>query len=455
MPVRRSCATAQDVIDLVRKCAPLYRHIATPGLHQALGVLGDYVDLDVVEIPTGSDCFTWRIPPAWSVERAEVRLGDRVILKAEDHPLTVQPYSVSFSGRIGRDELLRHLVWSESQPDAYAYKSQLAYQTDVRKDWLLSLPWSVARDLPDGDYDVDLRTVWTDGTMPIGEATLPGDSETTILLVAHLCHPGIADDGLSGVATGIRILQALAERRSRRYTYRLVLPPETIGSVGWLLRRRHLLPSLGAGIVMESLGNGSPLAWKRTFPGDTPIDRIARHCAGRREPMEERDFHDKVGNDELVFADPDFAVPMISVQRWPYAEYHTSNDNADLLRPERLDEAFQFIMEMIDILETDSVPQRCFVGPVHLSRHGLYVDPRQDRDLYLKVWRVMQHLGGGQSVFEIAEAVGLDFAVLDGYLAGWRDRGLIDDLPVDAEALFARPRPRWLDAEGSDKRGGR
>ncbi|MCF8482205.1 MAG: DUF4910 domain-containing protein [Rhodospirillum sp.] len=445
MGTKRPCETAQDVIDLVRRCTPLYRHIATPGQHQALDILSEYVDLDVVDIPTGSECFTWRIPAAWSVQRAEVRLDDRVLLRVEDHPLTVQPYSTSFTGRVDRDELLRHLVWSEPQPDAYAYKSQLAYQTDIRRDWLLSLPWSVVQTLPEGLYDVDLRTLWTEGTMPIGEATLPGMSPTTILLVAHLCHPGIADDGLSGVATGIRVLRTLAKRPSRRYTYRLLAPPETIGSIGWLWRRRDLLPSLGAGIVLESLGNTAPLAWKRSYPGDTLIDRVARHCAARRGSMEERGFRDKVGNDELVFADPDFAVPMVGLQRWPYPEYHTSNDCADLLQPESLDEAFNFIMEMIDILESDTVPRRRFVGPVHLSRQDLYVDPRHDRRLYIEIWRIMQLLGTGRSVLEIAETIGLDVKVLNDYLDAWRSRGLIEDLSVNTEALFARPRPAWLD----------
>lgn len=441
----RPCRSSADVLEILERTYRLYRHVATEGSLRALDILGEYIDLKIVRIPTGTECFTWKIPPAWRLLTCTVRQGDRQFLCHADHPLAVQPYSVSFSGEIDREELLQHLIWSEKRPDAYAYKSQLAYQVDTRQDWLLSMPWSKVRDLPEGRYQVELKTEFHDGTMPVGEAFLPGDSPTTIMLVAHLCHPGIADDGLSGIATGIRILQALAAKPRRRYSYLLLMPVETIGSIGWLWARRRLLPNLATGIVLESLGNSQPLAWKRSYPADTLLDRVAAHVARRHGVQDERGFRDKVGNDELVFGDPDFAVPMISLQRWPYAEYHTSDDSPAALRPEHLDQSFQVAMDIIDILEADSIPKRRFVGPVHLSRHGLYVDPKVNRELYVQVWTLMQNLGTGLSVFEMAEATGLDFRDVQSYLDQWRAKGLIDDQPCSPRQCFPPPSRPWLD----------
>ncbi len=319
-PDPKPCDCGEDVLAVLERTYLLDRHAATADSWKALEILGEYLDLEIHSFPSGTECFTWRVPPGWAVDRAEIRLGDRVLLRHADHPLTVQPYSDSFSGRVGRDELLKHLVWSEARPDAYAYRAQLAYQTDLRRDWQMSLPWAVVRDLPEGDYEIDLRTRFFDGAMPVGEAVLEGDSPHSILIVAHICHPGIADDGLSGAVTGIRLMRWLSALPRRRYTYRLLLPVETIGSIAWLWKRSDLLPHLAAGMVLESLGNAAPFAWKRSYPGDTPIDRIARHVARRFGDIEERDFRDKVGNDELVFGDPDFAVPMVGLQRWPYPD---------------------------------------------------------------------------------------------------------------------------------------
>jgi aminopeptidase-like protein len=96
--------------------------------------------------------------------------------------------------------------------------------------------------------------------MPVGEAVLEGDSPHSILIIAHICHPGIADDGLSGAVTGIRLMRWLSALPRRRYTYRLLLPVETIGSIAWLWKRRDLLPHLAAGMVYSYIFSGTSLS---------------------------------------------------------------------------------------------------------------------------------------------------------------------------------------------------
>ena len=131
-------------------------------------------------------------------------------------------------------------------------------------------------------------------------------------------------------------------------------------------------------------------------------------------------------------ADPDIAVPMVGIQHYPFPEYHTSRDDIRTVVPSRLDEAHQAAMAIVDIIESDYVPQRNFFGPLYLSRFGLYVDTHQDYDLHRKVWEVMQRLGIGQSVLNIAEEVGLPFWKVHNYLAQWEAQGLITRKPTNS-----------------------
>jgi aminopeptidase-like protein len=65
------------------------------------------------------------------------------------------------------------------------------------------------------------------------EWELPGALDETIVFGTNLDHPGVANDGLSGVVVGIELFRRLAAR-PRNLSYRLVLPQGIIGSEYYL-----------------------------------------------------------------------------------------------------------------------------------------------------------------------------------------------------------------------------
>src|SRR5687767_3994437 len=56
--------------DLVRELFPLTRSITGPGLRATVRRLGDFVPLQVVEVPSGTRAFDWTVPDEWSIEEA-------------------------------------------------------------------------------------------------------------------------------------------------------------------------------------------------------------------------------------------------------------------------------------------------------------------------------------------------------------------------------------------------
>jgi aminopeptidase-like protein len=415
-------------LDLVRRLTPLRRTVVCDDFDASLAILGEHMPLEIVAIPSGTDCWTWRVPQKWTLGRAQVfHESGTLVLDGCEHPLAVAPYSQPFDGEVNREELIRHLRWSEKWPDSFVYEYRYTFNFRL-SDWCLSMPHERVKGLPEGRYRVNIEATRSDGSLKIGQCLLPGRLPETVVIVSHLCHPGQANDGVSGIAGLARLWAELAARSDRQFSYLFLAPPETLGSVAWLWARQDMIPRLSAGIDLEMLGVDNQLVLKLSHKGDHCIDRVARHAlaeAGVRVVG----FREAYGNDEMVFADPDFDVPIVAVQHYPFPEYHTSRDDPSSVHPARLDEAHRAAMAIIDILENDYVPQRRFQGPLYLSRFGLYVDTHEDRALHRQVWNIMQRLGTGRSVFQIAEEVGLPFWHLHSYLKRWEDLGLLARAP--------------------------
>ena len=136
-------------------------------------------------------------------------------------------------------------------------------------------------------------------------------------------------------------------------------------------------------------------------------------------------FRQVVGNDEMVFNGPGVDVPMISISRYPYPEYHTSDDNPGIITEERLVETKELILKTINILDRDYIPQRTFKGPVFLSRYGLWVDWRVDPELNNNLELIMLSLEGDESIFDIAEKLDMDCDVVYDYVNKFLDKGLV------------------------------
>jgi aminopeptidase-like protein len=212
---------------------------------------------------------------------------------------------------------------------------------------------------------------------------------------------------------------------------RFLFCPETIGSICYLSHNEDLIPRLRGGIYSEMTGNRNSLVLQRSFQGDDLMDRVARTVLTARfgEGVREGAFRKVIGNDEMVINGPGVGVPCISLSRWPYDEYHTSDDTPEIIDEALLVEAAEVIEEICRIRGTDYVPRRTFKGPVFLSRYGLWVDWRENFPLNRALEGIMLRLEGDRSIFAIAEELGLPFEDVRDYVERFRAHGLVEALP--------------------------
>ncbi len=178
-------------------------------------------------------------------------------------------------------------------------------------------------------------------------------------------------------------------------------------------------------------GNDNSIALQHTRQDSTCSTGSASMCSRRRDQeFREGTFADIIANDERVLNGPGVNVPCLSISRYPYPEYHTSDDNLEIIYEDKLQEAADVIEEIIRIYASNYVPKRKFRGPVFLSGHGLWVDWQDNWKLNRAIEKMMMRFEGQQSVFEIVDELGLDYWETREYIERFRARDLITALPV-------------------------
>ena len=404
----------------------LPRDIVSDGYDAALLALSGQADMTLHSFPSGSEAFTWIVPERWRCESAQLRtLGDDVLLDAQDNPLHCMSYSLPFDGEIGRDELLAHLHSSAKVPEAvpFAYKY-------YDRDWGLACSQRFKNSLDEDRYRVVIDSRFSFGELKVGEAVARGSNGKSIILCAHLCHPRMVNDDLAGVVAGISVIRELQKRDDLRFTYRLLLLPETIGSAAWLAKHMDLVPSIKGGMFLEMLATRHPHALQHSNFPDSRMDAAAELAMKQLDPQSwASDFMTLPLNDERMFNSNGIEVPMVSLMRVlprgepdaPYREYHTSLDDPDHADFTKLKESKDLILAIVDTLETDLVPVPQYKGELFVSRFSSL-----DYDTMFKlIMSVPYAMDGKRTVSEIARMTGHGFNEVRDFLDRLYSEGLI------------------------------
>lgn len=381
------------------------RDIVSDGFDESLEYISKIIPLKIHKTSTGTKCWTWVVPEKWSVNEAYIEdLNGKRVLDLKDHPLHIMSYSLPIDKIVSKKELFQHLHTNAERPDAIPFEFKY-YQ----RDWGFCIQNNKLKEFTKENYKVFIDSKFEKGNLKVGDYTIKGKTDKTIVLVAHLCHPGQVNDDLTGVAVLVDIAKELAKKKNY-YTYKFLFVPETIGSIAYLSQNEDIIPKIEYGIFLEMLGNDNIHALQLSRQGDTRLDKIARYVMKRKlENFNEGAFRTIVANDEIAFNGPGVNIPMISISRYPYSEYHTSDDNLDIISKQRLEQSKNLILEILDIIDKDFTPKRNFKGPIFLSGHGLWVDWRENMELNQNLEKIMLNLEGDKTVFDIAEELNMKF----------------------------------------------
>lgn len=429
-----------NMLDLLKKIYPLRLAPVSPDMDKACEILKKELDFAVNEYASLKEYNGWIVPESWEVLKAEIRKDGEIIYDGKKHPLGVMGYAKSFKGMASLEELKKHLSYRKDMPDAIGYHCDYYYKTWL-SNWGFSVPYSLYKKLKEGIYEINLQTSFSKGTMKVLEYSIPGQLKDTILFNAHNCHAAQANDDIAGVVVGVELMKTLS-RISNKYSYCLVIAPEHIGTVFYLAGLSHQkIRNFKYGFFLEMLGNNNRLALQRSFLGDTLIDKACIHYLSHHCDFYSDAFRKIVGNDETVWEAPGYEIPTVSLSRWPYPQYHTSDDNENIILEEKLEDSVKVLMAIIGIFETNCRLKRNYNGLIALSnpKYNLYIKPGTDPSIPDKrtenmiKWNCLmdylpRYFDENMTILDIAIKHDLPYEKVYAYISKFKEKGLINFL---------------------------
>ena len=421
----------KEIYNFMVELYPICRSITGEGVRETLRAIRKRIPLEMHEVPSGTKVFDWTVPQEWNVSDAYImnQEGKRVVdFKA--HNLHLMSYSSPVRKKMPLAELRPHLFTLPDHPEWIPYRTSY-----YKENWGFCLRHTDLERLPDDEYDVVIDSSLQPGSLTYGECYVPGEISDEILVSCHVCHPSMCNDNLSGITVAVKLAETIAMRQ-RRYSYRFLFIPGTIGSITWLAQNEQTVSRIKHGIVLTGVGDEGNITYKKSRQGNAEIDRAMAHVLRHSgETSTIIDFF-PYGYDERQYCSPGFDLPVGCFMRAPhgqYPEYHSSADNLGFVKAESLVQSYGRCLEVLELLEGNRayMNQNPKCEP-QLGRRGLYraVAGQQEKQwTELALFWVLNASDGHHTLLDIAERADLPFRKIQSAADALLEVGLLKECP--------------------------
>lgn len=399
------------IYSLATKLWGINRSITGDGVRQTLSILKEICpSLNIFEVYSGTKVFDWVIPKEWKVRDAYITSpSGKRICQFKENNLHLVGYSIPIKTALNFDELNRHLYSLPDQPDAIPYVTSY-----YAERWGFCLSHNQRETLEQGLYEVFIDSELFDGSLTYGELIIKGATKEEVLISTYICHPSMANNELSGPTIVAYLAQWLSTLLNRKYTYRIVFIPETIGSITYLAKNIDLLKKhVIAGFNVTCVGDNRAYSYLPSRKGDTLSDAVAKHILKWIDSSYKTYAWTDRGSDERQYCAPGIDLPIASIMRTKYGqypEYHTSLDDlTNVVTPEGLEGGYNALKLAIEAIEKNCYPKVTVYGEPQLGKRGLY--PTISMKTSANEVRLMMDLitwsDGTYSLLDIADKCGV------------------------------------------------
>jgi aminopeptidase-like protein len=405
----------EKIFELIERLYPLNRSITGNGVRETLKIISELIPLEIREVPSGSKVLDWEIPPEWNIRDAWIKDSNgNKVLDFNESNLHVLNYSLPIHKKVSLEELRNHLFTLEDHPEWIPYRTSY-----YNRNWGFCMAYNSFKKLEEGIYEAYIDAELKNGSLTYGEYYIKGQVEDEILISVHVCHPSLANDNLSGIGVAAYLAKHLSNEELK-YSYRFLFIPGTIGSITWLSLNEKELSKIKYGLVLTLLGDKGAFNYKKTRTGNEEIDKIVNYC------LEESGMNYNIleyypyGYDERQYCSPGFDLPVGRLSRsnhGEFPEYHTSADNLEFIKTDKLEESFDIIMDIFKVLEKDKKFINMFPkGEPQLGKRGLFKKiggQSETKKFQMALLWILSFSDGKHSLVDISIKSGIRFDTLE------------------------------------------
>jgi len=413
----------KEMYELAKELFPICRSLTGNGVRHTLRILKEkYPELNIFEIPSGTQVFDWVVPKEWNINDAYIKdaVGNK-ILNFKNHNLHIMGYSVPVHRKIKKNELFQYIYTEPSQPDVIPYvtsyyKERFGFCMTENQRKQIESDYT-----DDAEFEICIDSTLTDGFLTYGEIIIPAtvaqddieSSNKEIFLSTYICHPSMANNELSGPCLAVFLANWIKELSTRRFTYRIIFIPETIGAITYLSKNLDMLKkNVQAGFNLTCVGDNRTYSYVESRYANTLADKVIQNILKFHYPKYKQYSFLKSGSDERRYQAPGVELPVVGFSRTlygEYPEYHTSADDLTLISPSGLQGSFGVMKQIIFSLEYNYKYKVTTICEPQLGKRGLYptVSKKGQYDEVFKMIHFLSYADGTNDLIDISNIINI------------------------------------------------
>lgn len=431
--------------DFSAKIFPYNRSLTGAGVRETVKSISEYIsnpyegaegltkpELKVMEIPSGTQVFDWTVPKEWAIREAYIEDEEHNrIVDFSVCNLHVLGYSVAVDEWVSLDELKEHIYTEPDQPEVIPYVTSY-----YKERYGFCMSQNQLDSLPNGRYHMYIDSELIDGSLTYAEVVIPGATDKELLFSTYFCHPSMANNECSGIALASELIRFVNAIKDRKYTYRFVFNPETIGAIAYLSQDNHVeyfKSHMEAGFVLSCVGDNYDYSIIESKYADTIADKALKNILKHRGKYSTYDFHER-GSDERQYNAAGVDLPVVCYCRSKFGEfpeYHTSADDMNYVSPEGFQGSFEVITELIEAMEFNGHYMMKVLCEPQLGKRGLYssISRKGSYDGIMVQRDVISYADGRNDLFDLSDRIGVPVGEIIDIIKRLMEHDLIEVLP--------------------------
>ena len=399
-----------DIFKIVKDLFPIHRSITGPGIKSSMTYIEKIVpEFKRVKFRSGSRVFDWIVPNEWFINEAFILdKKNKKHANFKKNNLHILGFSHPIKKVVEKKELFKHIFTLRNKRNSIPYVTSF-----YKKNWGFCMSENQKKKLKGKKFKVIIDSKFKKGFLELTHCTFKGKSKKEIFFSSYLCHPSMANNELSGPAVLTKIADYVKNIKNKKFSYRFVILPETIGSICYISKFLKILKrNVICGFNLSCVGDDNSYSHIFSKENNTLADQALGSALINKKNVKNYSFL-KRGSDERQYCSPLVDLPFCGFSRSKYfefKEYHTDKDNLSYISKKGLDNSFDVMKTIIDAFENCFLPKTKIVCEPMLGKRNLYPNisvtgkgnKRAPKDVILRS-DIIAYADGKKNIFEIAK----------------------------------------------------